>query len=220
MVLMERDYNVHTREMFTKVYKDRTWEFYRNLVAECICFGEPGPWIDVGAGCGFFVECATRYGIHCIGLEGSQYAVSKAKSRCPGIDIRQHFLQDDLPFEDNSISTIVCHQVIEHVTKQTATHMLAECYRVLKLKGVILIYSPSKYSSSQKKEEDHINLYAPKSLKFEVERAGFRVISARNTPRSNFGNSSASHLFAAAIYFLFPFDFLSESANCVGVKSD
>lgn len=212
--LMERDY-------FRKWYKDRTWKVYQHLVAECIRFGEPGRWLELGAGCGFFVECAYRFGIPCIGLEGSQYAVSKAKSRCPGIDMRQHFLQDGLPFEDNSISTIMCNQVIEHVPRRTAVHMLAECYRVLKLQGVILIFSPSKYNHSQTKDQDptHINLYAPKSLKFEVEQAGFRVISTRNTPRS-FGKSVPSRLFATALYLLFPFDWLSGSANCIGVKSD
>lgn len=217
--LMERDYNIYTKELFAKDYKDRSWKFYRNVFAECILFGEPGRWLDLGAGCGFFVECAYRFGITCIGLEGSHYAVSKAKSRCPGIDMRQHFLPDDLPFEDNSISTVMCYQVIEHIDRQTAIHMLAECHRVLKPQGVILIFSPSKYNHSQAKDQSHINLYTPKALKFEVEQAGFHVSSTRNTPRS-FGKSFPSRLFATALYFLFPFDWLSESANCIGIKSD
>lgn len=44
----------------------------------CILFGEPRRWIDLGAGCGFFIECANRFGIDGIGLESSRYAVSKS----------------------------------------------------------------------------------------------------------------------------------------------
>src|SRR5665647_3034919 len=98
---MEKDYNVHTQELFESAYKNRTWRAYRDIVARCISFGEPGLWVDLGAGCGFLVECAHRFGIRCVGLEGAAYAVSKAKSRCPDIDVRQHFLHDKLPFENN-----------------------------------------------------------------------------------------------------------------------
>ena len=217
---LRKDHNIHSKETFKEAYKDRTWDFYRYHVAECIRFGQPGQWVDLGSGCGFFVECANRFGIPCVGLEGSQYAISKAKSRDPNIDVRQHFLGDKLPFENDSISTVVCNQVIEHLPREIAIRMLSECYRVLKLQGVLLIFSPSKYDTKQKKEQSHINLYTPKSLKSEVACVGFEIISARNAPREIFGSSFIARAFAHGLYFLFPFDFLSASANCIAIKLD
>ena len=167
--------NVHTREAFEKAYGNRDWNWYRGLVAACIQYGKPGKWLDLGAGLGLFVECTRRFGIDCIGLEGSEYAVKHAKKRFPEIDVRQHFLEDRLPFEDNSISTIMCHQVIEHIPKETGLFMLKESYRVLRKGGVILIYSPSKYNKKEKLAITHINLNTPSSLKRHLESVGFKL---------------------------------------------
>lgn len=48
--------NLHTKEIFEKAYRDRNWEFYRGILAECIRYGEPGLWLDLGAGLGFLLN--------------------------------------------------------------------------------------------------------------------------------------------------------------------
>jgi len=212
--------NIHTKEIFERAYKGRDWNWYRNLVAECIVYGMPGKWLDLGAGLGFFVECATRFGINCIGLEGSEYAIKAAKERFPNIDIRQHFLEDKLPFEDNSISTIMCHQVIEHLSKETATFVLKEAYRVLRPGGRLLIYSPSRYDRNQRLEETHINLYTSRLLRKQLEKLGFRVLATPNVPRMILGNFRLAKYAMKIIFKLFPFDYLSATANCVAVKPE
>jgi len=211
--------NIHTKEIFERAYGNRDWNWYRYLVAECIKYGMPGKWLDLGAGLGLFVECARRFGIACIGLEGSEWAVSEAKKRFPNMDIRQHFLEDELPFRDNSISTIMCHQVIEHIHKETTTFILKECYRVLGPEGRLFIYSPSKYDRNQRSKETHINLYTPKLLKMELENIGFRVIASPNSPRNISANFQIGKYIMQLIYKLFPLDYLSATANCIAVKS-
>jgi len=210
--------NLHTKAIFERAYGDRGWEWYRGLVAVCIRHGKPGKWVDLGAGLGLFVECATRFGINCVGLEGAEYAVKVAKERFPGIDVRQHFLEDPLPFEDNSISTIMCHQTIEHLSPETSSFMFRECYRVLVKNGVMLIYSPCAYDKKQRAEETHINLYTPSSLKNELEKKGFIVKHRMDTPRMLLGKSHIGRFLINIIYRLFSFDFLSATANCVTVK--
>ena len=175
--------NLHTKEIFERAYGNRDWNWYRSLVAKSIKYGMPGKWLDLGAGLGFFVECAQRFGIDCTGIEGSGYAVDEAKKRYKGIDIKQHFLEDGLPFENNSISTIVCHQTIEHISPETAEIMLKESHRVLIDDGVIFIYSPCFYSRKQRTEETHINLYKPKQLANELKRTGFVKIKRFDNPR-------------------------------------
>jgi len=213
-----KEKNIHTKKLFEKYYETRDWNWYRDLVAECIRYGMPGKWLDLGAGLGLFVECAQRFGIDCIGLEGSEYAVSKAKERVPNMNISHHFLEDKLPFENNSISTIVCYQVIEHICQKTVRFMLAECYRILVENGIILIYSPSKYNRKERLEETHINLYSPSSLRKELRSAGFEVLATPNTPRSLFGPFKIAEYVTRGIYKLFPFDCLSATANCIAVK--
>jgi len=214
---MKKD-NIHTEETFKRDYGERDWNWYRNLVAEGIRYGTPGKWLDLGAGLGLFVECARRFGIDCIGLEGSEYAVEAVKERFPSIDMRQHFLEDKLPFKDNSISTIMCHQVIEHLSNETMISMLKECYRVLKQGGVMLIYSPSKYDRKQRLEKIHINLLTPSLARKELEKAGFRVIETPNRPRMFLGESEIAKLILGVVFRLFPLDYLSATANCVVFK--
>ena len=60
---------------FEKWYSNRDWRFYRPILSEVIFFSEPGPILDVGAGTGLFVEAALRWGIDCVGIEGSGEAV-------------------------------------------------------------------------------------------------------------------------------------------------
>lgn len=210
--------NIHTEEIFKRAYGNRDWNWYRGSVANCISHGMPGKWLDLGAGLGLFVECARRFGIDCVGLEGSEWAVNEAKKRFSDIDMRQHFLEDRLPFEDNSISTIMCHQVIEHISKETAIFVVTECYRVLKQGGVMLIYSPSKYDKKQALEETHINLYTPKYLREQVKQAGFEVVAEPNSLKLLLGNNLFSKALSRLIYGLWKFEFLSNSANIIAKK--
>src|SRR5438552_14373106 len=75
------DPNIHSPEAFAQAYGQRDWRHYRWLVAVCVEHAEPGLVVDVGAGLGLFVEACLRYGLPCVGLEGSVYAVETARQR-------------------------------------------------------------------------------------------------------------------------------------------
>ncbi len=214
-----KERNLHTKEIFERAYGDRDWNWYRGLLAESVTYGMPGKWLDLGAGLGLFVEAATRFGIDCVGLEGSQYGVRTAKERFPALDIRQHFLEDRLPFEDHSISTIMCHQTIEHISPAVAQSVLKESYRVLIKGGVILIYSPCIYDRRQRAEETHVNLYTPGRLRAELKEAGFVDIRRCDSPRMILGNWVLSRWIVSALFRIFPIDTLSATANCIAIKT-
>ncbi len=210
--------NLHTKELFEKHYAERTWDFYRSIVGEGVSFGSPGTWVDLGAGVGLLTECAHRFGIKCVALEGSLEGIKIARTRFPAIDIRHHLLENDLPFEDRSIATIICNQVIEHLPLETANHMLEECLRVLQPQGSLFIYSPSIFDQQQRLEETHINLYSPVRLKKEVEAIGFKIMALNNSPRMILGKNHLARVFINILYKILPMDFLSGSANCIAVK--
>lgn len=210
--------NLHTKEIFEGAYGNRSWDFYKSLLSKAVLYGMPGVWLDVGAGTGLFTECANRFGIRCIGLEGSTYGVNTARERYPDMEMRLQLLDKRLPYDDNSVATIVCNQVIEHLAPQTANFMLKECFRVLQKSGVILIFSDCRLVKKHRLEKTHINLYTPTELHQEVERIGFSIICSPNSPRLFFGKSSFSRLLSLLIFKITPLDILSSSVNCIAKK--
>lgn len=112
-------WNVHTPDLFLRAYSDRDWRAYKWLLAECVTYGPPGRILDLGAGLGHFVECCARFGIECVGLEGSEWAVQGARARYE-MDIRHHYLDEPLPFEDGSFGAVVCNQLLGHLLPHVA----------------------------------------------------------------------------------------------------
>lgn len=209
--------NIHTKELFDEYYIDRDWQFYKSILASCIAKGNPGKILDLGAGLGYFTECCTRFGIKCIGLEGSEYAVREAKKRFD-MDMRHHLLEEKLPFEDNSYSIVLCNQVIEHLPKNTVKYMLKECHRVLENEGIIIVNSPCKYNKKERAEETHINLYTPTTLRRELECANFVEIESYDSPLHLLGNFKFSVLVMTGLFMVLKSDLLSATANCIAKK--
>ena len=194
------------------------WTWFKKILALCIEEGKPGHFLDIGAGLGFFVECCSRFGIKCTGIEGSQFGVIKAKER--DIDLI-HFIIDKtpLPFAAESISTVLMSEFIEHVPKKIAMFILSECYRVLEKKGVIIILTPSRYNPKANKEPQHINLYSKDTIKEEVVNAGFHFEKyIKDSPRTILTHTSFEYFLMRQIYRFYKPSFLSQSAACVAVK--
>ena len=213
--------SVYDRALYDFSYAATDWNAARRLLARCIRKGKPGSILDIGCGLGFFVECCYRFGVPCTGIEGSAYAVDAARKREPGLDIRQHYLEDPFPFSDGSFSMVVCNQVIEHLPGTTARHALREAYRVLSGGGAIFVYSPSIFNRRQAQDPTHINLHSPRSLKKELTDAGFRQVRSFNHPLTfNRGPLSPLNHVIRALFTIVPISFLSSSANCMAIKPE
>ncbi len=212
------DPNIHSPELFAQAYAQRDWRHYRWLVAVCVEHGEPGLIVDLGAGLGFFVEACVRYGLPCVGLEGSEDAIDMAKKRYP-MEIRHHYLSRPLPFDGESVAVVVCNQTIEHLTPQIARHLLRESYRVLRRSGLLAIYSPCRYEPTQAAEPTHINLYTPRRLRAEVMEASFRQYKAVDFARPILGKGKVTRAIATLALRLTSWEMLSASANCLAYKT-
>ena len=211
---------IYDKELYDRSYSRHNWNDARRLLARCIRKGKPGLILDIGCGLGFFVECCYKFGIPCIGLEGSEYAVQATKKREPNLDIRQHNLANPFPFDNESISTVMCNEVIEHLPKEGARNALKESYRVLSEGGTMIVYSPSMYNPKQAKEPTHINLHSPKSLKRELKEVGFKEV--RNFNKSlkfELGLLNPLNKMMRLFFTILPFPFLSASANCIATKT-
>jgi len=212
---------VYDRALYELSYADINWNAARRLLARCIRKGKPGSILDIGCGLGVFVECCYRFGVPCTGIEGSIYAVEAARKREPGLDIRQHYLEDAFPFSAGSFSMVVCNQVIEHLPATTARHALKEAYRVLSGSGAIFVYSPSVFNRQQAQDPTHINLHSPRSLQAELTAAGFRQVRSFNNPlKFTRGPLTPLNHVIRALFTIFPISFLSSTANCMAIKPE
>ena len=209
--------NLHTPELFEQAYADRTWRDYRTLVALCVREAEPGLIVDVGAGLGFFVEACGRYGLPCVGLEGSGYAIEVAQGRYP-MDIRQHLLERPFPGNLEGAAAVVCNQTIEHLEAKVADHVLREAHRVLRPGGLLVVTSPCYHNRKQRTEATHINLYTPTRLRATVLRAGFGRYVATDTPRPILGTGRVGRWVVGTAFRVWPADWLSDSADCLAYK--
>ncbi len=198
-------------------YLKRSWEDTKPFVALCLKFGQPGLWVDLGCGIGYFVECCYRYGIKCEGFEGDGYAVESAKERFPGLPLRQYDITNKLPYDDKSVSVVFCHQVLEHLLPEKTIPFLGEVRRILKPGGVFFVNTPSKFSPGPygKEQADHINMMKPSELNQALLKAGFNDIWPANYPLFIFGESVIGKLLAGALFFLFPLDRLSHTATAL-----
>ena len=114
------DGGVGGKGYFEQHYGGRDWRAYRSLLEYVLRHSEPGPIIDVGAGVGLFVEAATRWGLSCIGLEGSAAAVEMARTRYPQGRLIHHLLSRPWPVQAGSFQTVMLNQVIEHLEPEVA----------------------------------------------------------------------------------------------------
>lgn len=96
--------------------------------------------LDAGCGDGKFSTFLHGLGFHVAGIELSELAAAKAKSRCPYADIQVGSLETRLPFADASFNAIWCTEVLEHLFDVHGA--LAEFNRVLKDKGMLLLTTP------------------------------------------------------------------------------
>ena len=204
---------------FSQYYSDRNWKSYTDLLALVVRYSRPGPILDLGAGCGYFLEAATRWGLSCVGLEGSTEAVEMARKRMASLDIRRHNLSDIFPFQTNSFQTVVLNQVIEHLEPAVVRHTLHEANRVLRSGGMILITSPSCYNKVElKADSTHINLTSPSQLHAAISEAGFENIAPFDSPLKLLGDNWLGIRMMLIIFKLVNLDSISATANSFAFK--
>jgi len=132
--------------------------------------------VDLGCGCGALLDalpCTARYGLDADG-EGLAWAGADR----PGI----RFIcasADKLPFRDEFFDVVTMQHVIEHLAD--ATTLLAECRRVLRGNGVLLLQTPNGQFVDASVFEDptHMRIFQGEELSRAVERAGFTVLDSR-----------------------------------------
>jgi SAM-dependent methyltransferase len=90
------------------------------------------PVLDIGCGLGTFVVPADSHSMPAVGLEPNLRELALARERATAAGSGPRFVVgtgEALPFEDNSFSALLLHDVLEHVSDWRS--VLRECRRVL-----------------------------------------------------------------------------------------
>ncbi len=207
------------QEYYLRYYGGRHWSFYRSVLAEIILHAEPGPVLDLGCGTGLFLECATRWGITCEGLDGSAAAVELSMQRIAPSKIFHSVLGAPLPFPSDFYSAVVMNQVIEHLDPAATVDTLKEIFRILKPGGLFYIASPSAYNKKAWREDPtHQYLYTPQELQQLLISHGYVQIIPRNHPFALLGQSRIGLKLMYGIFKIVPWGRLSATANCLAFK--
>ncbi len=150
-------------------------------------FGSGKRLLDVGCGDGSFLQFMKRLGWEVAGVDSDPAAVRLAQSQ--NLRVVRGTLEET-PFPGESFDAITLSHLIEHVDDPRS--LLAECRRLLKKDGVLVILTPNTESFGHKFFGDkwrglepprHLILFNERTLVESLERENLLVLNARTISR-------------------------------------
>ena len=137
-----------------------------------------GRLLDVGCGSGDWLALMRGLGWQGVGVDFDENAVKVARAR--GLEVTCGALEQQ-NYPDGSFDALTLSHVIEHVPDPVQT--LAECLRILKPGGTLVVLTPNASSFSHRRfKQDwrglepprHLHIFSNQSLAALLARAGFK----------------------------------------------
>ncbi len=132
--------------------------------------------LEAGCGEGYGADLIADVARRVIGLDYDESAVAHVRARYPRVEM-QHGNLAALPLPDAAVDVVVNFQVIEHLWDQG--QFVAECLRVLRPGGVLLMSTPNRITFSPGRDTP-INPFHTRELNAAeltelLHAAGFRI---------------------------------------------
>lgn len=175
--------NDELTEFYTNLYQ-RTNYFspitakrYEELLDTFEPFRKTNKILDVGCGCGFFLEVAKEKGWEVYGTEFADNVVEECSLK--GFNMQLGSLEN-VQFENDMFDIIVSIEVIEHLIDPKAT--VSEMYRIVRPGGCVYITTPNfnsllRYKMGPKYDVIrfplHLIYFTPKTLQGLFSQIGF-----------------------------------------------
>lgn len=171
-----------------KTYNNKRFNYFRVIQRKVIkhtCLSENDIFLDIGCGTGwatlhaasFLKSDKQAYGID---LSEGMIEVAKGSAKETGKQVNfQVANAEELPFEDNTFSVIICTNSFHHYPRPEK--VLQEMKRTLKHNGKVFILDPTRDSifmerineRTQKKESEHITFYSSREFQQMYDKCGF-----------------------------------------------
>lgn len=132
--------------------------------------------VDAGCGEGYGAEVLRRAGAEVVAIDYDEVSIAHVRLKYPQLDaVRANLVA--LPLPDRSMDMVVSLQVIEHLWDLPG--FLAECYRVLRPGGVLVVSTPNRpvFSPGLKRGERPVNPYHVEE--FDAEQLRHLLSAAR-----------------------------------------
>jgi len=158
-----------------------------------------GRLLDVGCGSGEFMAWMRDLGWDVVGLDSDSETVRVAREHY-GLDVRLGTIED-LAFPADSFDAVVMSHVIEHVPDPRGT--FAECARVLKPGGRIVVATPNHESLGRRRFDEawlqwdpprHLQVFSPATLQRCAEDAGLQTVQRRTVARTAYATYVSASL--------------------------
>jgi 2-polyprenyl-3-methyl-5-hydroxy-6-metoxy-1,4-benzoquinol methylase len=140
----------------------------------------PEPVLDIGCGRGEFLEIMKQIGKNSYGIEMNQYEVEKLTKQ--GLKVSAEEILPHLhKLQSESIGSIFCAQVVEHLSPNDVYQMLARLMIVMKRGACVVIETINPLSVFAFhhlffKDPSHIFPVHPQTLAFLLRYAGFQNV--------------------------------------------
>jgi ubiquinone/menaquinone biosynthesis C-methylase UbiE len=143
--------------------------------------------LDIGCGSGFSMEKSIPKGkdFQIYGIDVTEDLINYAKKKRPHFNFKVAY-GEKLPYENNAFDAVLYSDVIEHL--KDPVESLNEAHRVLKKDGFVVITVVKEYHpmfriiwwlwtkfKGKVWHGTHLSIYDEKSLKRQLEEAGFKV---------------------------------------------
>lgn len=167
-------------------YRKYIEEYFEYHLKEIERFNGKGNLLDVGCAFGYMLNVANRRGWKSEGIDISKYAVDYAKNNF-NLNVK-HGKFEEVHYKQNSFNAIVMNDLIEHIP--TPQIYIEKAHNLLKKNGILFISTPNSNSLSfrilgkrwlQIMQEDHLYLFNPNSIRFLLEKSGFKILKIKTS---------------------------------------
>jgi len=182
--------NYNLLNQYSQQYKKVHMQFISILNKHLIRCGENmknKKILDIGCFTGDFLELAKEKGADVYGIELQKNAVALANSKLGNNKVLQKDVMNNYSFGNKKFDIITMFGLIEHLTNPS--QLIRKSYCLLNSGGTIMIQTPNSSSLFAKvlnkywppySPIEHIHLFSQLSLKYLLEKNGFRIITTKN----------------------------------------